>query len=152
MPFVGAQVLGAITLCAGISILFVGLRQRRNSSRAANSTRPESTPPVPNRANTAAQVFRLSSEASPVKSAQMTQQQKIAAALARAGRSNSDMWTPSSSVATAATDTADSVPTASPSVEVFETEATDSSLKSNLLILIGVALAIAGLYFFLPLR
>jgi|SRR5271166_96970 len=90
----GPQLLCAIGFGAGVAIFFYGLRLRRalstipnSDSNATNSDHialaAHPAPAVPS-----VQIIRLSPDAAPMKSSEMTQQQKIAAALARAGIPN----------------------------------------------------------------
>jgi len=89
----------AIGFCVGVVMFLYGLRRKSNATYP--TFLPESKPAVPRRDRlqpsppspvSNVQIVRLSPETGTVKSADMTQQQKIAAALLKAGISNSPSW------------------------------------------------------------
>ncbi len=93
------QALGAVGFCSGVGIFTYGYRQHQVliKVRALPDSKPANlnleSPGQPNaRASGNPVLIRLSPELSLVKSADMTQQQKIAAALHRAGTSNTTAW------------------------------------------------------------
>src|SRR5215472_1387852 len=99
-PNLALQFVRVFGFCLGIAIFLRGLRSRRTrvqasvssasiSSRANGRSFPPRTEEV---AAPLREIIRLSPEPVPMKSAEMTQQQKIAAALARAGTSHSTAW------------------------------------------------------------
>jgi hypothetical protein len=92
------ELLCAVGFCLGVAIFLRGLRLRR----AWASVPPASMSSKPNayssqrtedvEAHPIQDTIRLSADPVPMKSAEMTQQEKIAAALARAGTSHSTDW------------------------------------------------------------
>ena len=136
---------------AGLATLTQGLRLRRNrqpsnstSSIAATLTRLSAA----ETSTSEQEAIRLSAETGPTKSADMSQQQKIAAALARAGISNS-AWMHASTEATVQTlekpVESDSAATPALSGEVTEHLPEPSNRRGNLLVWCGLALAVVSL-------
>src|SRR5579864_7158500 len=88
----GVRVLCTIGSCAGLIVVLFGLRLNRKAPNASQeppsapteaspiSQEPPAQPPA-----AAQQIIRLTANRSAIKSSEMSQQQKIAAALDRAG-------------------------------------------------------------------
>jgi hypothetical protein len=91
-----------IGFCAGIYLFFRGFRLRRRLILATPSSKAHGNFPddsvlaeegiAPVSHPSPAQIIRLSTEASPTKAADMTQQQRIAAALMKAGVTTPAAW------------------------------------------------------------
>ena len=133
---------------AGLATFTRGLRLRRNGqpSHSTGSTLATLTRLSAAGASTSAQeMIRLSAEASSTRSADMTQQQKIAAALARAGISNS-AWMHGSSEGTVQTlekpEKSDHPATPTLPGEVTEHLPKLSNRRGTLLVWCGLALAV----------
>lgn len=146
----GVQILCVIGICVGIAMFLCGLRLRHSSSAAVSTQQEQIRTRLPGE-NTSVQAIRRSSKLNPAKSVHMTQQQKITAALALAGKSSPKPSTESSLQVALAKGEVSAVPTDSP-VEIIETEKTDCGLKHKLLISIGLAITLASLLLFLTLR
>lgn len=133
--------------CLGIAMLTSGLRARRNqisasignSPIAPSSTQQLATDSAPPRH----EVIRLSSDIGPTRSADMTQQEKIAAALTRAGVSLSDPWKGTSAVAVETPDEAES---ASPATTAGT--ASPASHQAKVLLWCGIVISVASLWLF----
>ena len=106
-PNLALQFLCAVGFCLGIAIFLRGLRLRRNRVRHQLHRKASASPVLisprasgyafPQRTEMVASdpirgIIRLTPAPVPMKSAEMTQQQEIAAALARAGTSHSTAW------------------------------------------------------------
>lgn len=159
-----ALLLCLIGLCFGAAGFLRGLRLRRIRAHAPDSFQPisweadrpfldrtEKTTPDPIQ-----EIIHLSSDPVPMKSAEMTQQQKIAAALARAGTSHSSAWIrESSGVAVEATEPDPSENQTTPVQKVHSTPFTPTPKFadiSHLLIWSGVALAVLCCYLLVTSR
>ncbi len=119
---ISLRILSAVTLCAGVLAFLKGLRFRRTTARAgsrdtAGQSRSDQSP---NAALESSEVIRLSTNTVSGTSTSMTQQQRIAAAMQRAGMPNPAAWsTPhadaagasSTAVLEAPPSTAENVPT-----------------------------------------
>ena len=100
----GLRLLCTISSGAGFAGILLGLRFDRKVQRSSQEACTDTVAPDSSHESSPAEfygtqeVIQLSSDAGPTKSADMTQQQKIAAALIRAGATNSGAWsTPLSS-------------------------------------------------------
>jgi hypothetical protein len=99
------RTLYAIAFCTGLAALFAGFRRSRaRPTESANSvpSKPDSNPHTPppsapvDSADSTPQVIRLSVPPVGARSVEMSQQEKVAAALIRAGLSNPTSWTDAS--------------------------------------------------------
>lgn len=162
-PNLALRLLCVIGLCFGGASFLRGLRLRRIRAHAPDSSQPiweaksrfldrtEKTAPDPIQ-----EIIHLSSDPVPMKSAEMTQQQKIAAALARAGTSHSSAWIrESSGVAVEATEPDPTENQTTPVLEVHSTPLTPTPKfadSSHLLIWSGLALAVLCCYLLVTFR
>ena len=96
---VGVRLLCTIGSCAGLIVVLFGLRLNRrvrSSSQEAHSpsadARPIAQAPPAQPPAEAQQIIRLTTSPGAVRSSEMSQQQKIAAALDRAGITTSASW------------------------------------------------------------
>lgn len=161
------QVLCVIGFFSGIVMLVYGLRLRPTSlnspvssgSKATNLNHGSLVRPVSTSAIGTVRIIRLSSQLGPLKSVEMTQQQKIATALKNAGATPA-AWgqtetcdasdrTPSVQVAPSATVTTTAEKIAHEPA-VHET-IPNRNRKSILMIWTGSAVALLSLYFFLSI-
>jgi hypothetical protein len=158
-PSLALQFLCAVGFCLGAAIFLRGLRLRRTRIQVPASRDSISWEtnrhPFPQRTDKVAaappqEITRLSLDPAPMKSAEMSQQQKIAAALARAGMSRSTAWSEGSTGVAVETDEPDPFePTAVPIQELHAAQlmpATESTRTSHLLILCGLAVALVSCY------
>lgn len=156
----GLRLLCTIGSCAGFAIVLIALRlERKPRISSQESTSQSATPDStrePSPADSAAeqQIIQLSTDPDPAQSSDMSQQQKIAAALGRAGMANSAGWshlTPSRTP-TAVVDP----PTESPTTSLHTPDQIPtqehSTLTRKLLVLGGLALALLSLILFVTLR
>lgn len=130
--------------CLGILIVVFGLHARRKQASVANGN-SSAAPSLPQRraSESSAQmheVIRLSSSTAPTRSSEMTQQEKIAAALTRAGVSLSDPWKQTSAVALESPDEAESESPTPSAVTV-----SPASHKANVLLGCGIIMSMASL-------
>jgi hypothetical protein len=158
----GLRLLCTISSCAGLLIVLFGLRLNRktsHSSQKRDSQPADATPihqaPTVQSPAAAQQVIHLTNTPGPVRSSDMSQQQKIAAALGRAGISNSASWSrPESSPPITVQETAPGSPASrsdtSPADNPMQTHT--SSLIRKLLMLGGSMLALISLIVFLTIR
>ena len=157
----GLRLLCTIGSCAGLVVVLFGLRFSRKASQELHSP-PADVPPIhelpPAEVPAAAQqTIRLTTDPGPTRSSEMSQQQKIAAALGRAGISNSASW--SSPVQSAPPTTQHGVPVGRspltrlvlpPDASPIQTKS--SSLIRKLFLLGGSMLALISLIVFLTIR
>jgi len=159
--------LGAFGFCVGVVMFLLGLRPNRVSLRTA--ALPESKPAIPNPdplepplSASNIRVIRLSPDPGQLRSADMTQQQKIAAALHKAGISNSPSWSnaedsgSANASSTVQVMTAPSQPAIENSSEVIRKAApqktnTGSPALKRFLLWAGAALALMSLLLLLRL-
>ena len=158
------RLLCAVGSCAGLVVVLFGLRFNRKTSHSSQELHspPADAPPIhqlpPAEVPAAAQqTIRLTTDPGPTRSSEMDQQQKIAAALGRAGISNS---------ALCSNPVESSPPTTQPEVPVSRSTLTrpvlpldDSPIQTNssslirkLFILGGSVLALISLVVFLTIR
>jgi hypothetical protein len=159
----GLHLLCTIGSCAGVLIVLFGFwlnRKATHSSQECDSP-PTDAPaihdaPTAQSPAAAQQIIHLTSTPGPVRSSDMSQQQKIAAALGRAGISNSASWSlaessPPITVQETAPGTSPATRSdASPADTPTQTHS--SSLIRKLLLLGGSMLALIGLIAFLTIR
>jgi hypothetical protein len=158
----GLHLLCTISSCVGLLIVLFGLRlnrKRTHSSQERDSQPVDATAihqaPTVQSPAAAQQVIHLTSTPGPVRSSDMSQQQKIAAALGRAGISNSASWLrPESSPPITVQRTAPGSPSSrsdtSPADNPMQTHSL--SLIRKLLLLGGSMLALISLIVFLTIR
>ena len=151
----GVRVLCTIGSCAGLVIVLFGLQLNRKARSA--SQEPPSAPaearPIPQEAlaqpsAAAQQIIRLTTtNPGAIRSSEMSQQQKIAAALDRAGIATSAAWSnpaPSSEPATE-----QQTPAIAPDQPLAQTH---SSILRKMFLLGGSMLALISLVVFLAIR
>lgn len=103
LNFAGLRLLCAIGSCAGFAVVMFGLRFDRKPQMAASESGVQSvdatSEPGEPRAESSElpQIVHLSIEPAPSRSSEMSQQEKIAAALIRAGISNAAWSSPTAS-------------------------------------------------------
>jgi len=168
----GPQLLCTTGFGAGIAVFFYGLRLRRNLSSAADYESKTTS----NNGNSIAEpvtaislppmqeIIRLSPDQLPLKSSEMTQQQKIAAALARAGIPNlaarieaqpgaEDSSPIAVEVARDLPRTENSsAPASAPNTTGIRSNNRSAVFQYNLMLLVGPLLSLISLYLFLSLR
>ena len=135
----GVRVLCTIGSCAGLVIVLFGLQLNRKARSA--SQEPPSAPAA------AQEIIRLTTNSGAIRSSEMSQQQKIAAALDRAGIATSAAWSnpaPSSEPATE-----QQTPAIAPDQPLAQTH---SSILRKMFLLGGSMLALISLIVFLAIR
>lgn len=160
-PNLALQFLCVMELCLGVAILFRGLRLRRIRANVLPSPHP--TPWKTNGSflqhikqdipDPIEEIIRLSPDPVSMKSAEMTQQQKIAAALARAGTSHSASWLHESTAVATEPDPSEQETTTVR--EVHSAPLTPQPKFANisqLLIWSGLALALLSCYLLVTIR
>lgn len=156
----GLRLLFTIGSGAGFALILLGLllnRTVRHSSQeshlesagagsAHESSPTESCAPQP--------IIQLSADPGPSQSSDMSQQQKIAAALTRAGVANSAGWStpPPSRAATAVMDPPAGTPTAGDRTPDSITRSAHSTWTHKLILLAGSALLLVSLILFFTIR
>ncbi|PYX64878.1 MAG: hypothetical protein DMG78_30175 [Acidobacteria bacterium] len=150
----GVRVLCTIGSCAGLVIVLFGLQLNRKARSA--SQEPPSAPaearPIPQEAlaqpcAAAQEIIHLITNPGAIRSSEMSQQQKIAAALDRAGIATSAAWSnpaPSSEPATE-----QQTPAIAPDQPLAQTH---SSILRKMFLLGGSMLALISLIVFLAIR
>ena len=158
----GVRLLCIIGSCAGLIVVLFGLRlnrKARSSSQEPHSqlsdARPQETlaqPPVATQ-----QIIRLTTNPGATRSSEMNQQQKIAAALDRAGIATSTSWTnpasfcqPTTDQETPAGPSTTTRPAIAPDQAPIRTHC--SSLIRKMFLLGGSMLALISLIVFLTIR
>jgi hypothetical protein len=141
---IGGFIAGLVSFTRGLR-----LRRKEQGSQSAGSTPGTlTTLSAAEASNSAQELIRLSTETVPTKSADMTQQQKIAAALARAGISNSAWMRQSSELAVQTLEKPEESDSAAPpalSGEVTDHFPKPSNRRGNLLVWCGLVLAVVSL-------
>jgi hypothetical protein len=151
----GLRVLCTIGGCAGLIVVLFGLRlnrQARNSSQEPPSEPTKANPmpqePLAQSPAAAQQIIRLTTaNAGTIRSSTMSQQQKIAAALDRAGIATPATW--SNPAPLSEPTTKQQNPAISPSQPPAETH---SSILRKMFLLGGSMLALISLIVFLTIR
>ena len=156
-PDLALQFLSVVGSCLGVAIFLRGLRLRRAWIQASSKANADSSQRTENvAAHPTQETIRLTTDLLPVKSAEMTQQQKIAAALARAGTSHSTgRGHESTGVAVEATepDPLEQETTADEEVHSVQLKPTPiSAYTSHLLIWCGLALAVLSCCLLVTIR
>jgi len=157
----GLSLLPTAGGCAAFAVVLFGLdldRKPRSPSQECNSQSPTpSSAPEPHAAESSEegeqQVIHLPANPVPVRSSEMSQQQKVAAALSRAGIAYSAVWShPMPSRPTPAVIGGPSEPpTTNHSGDAISPHE-PSALNGKLLLLGGLMLALGSLILFLALR
>jgi hypothetical protein len=160
----GLRFLCFIGSCAGLVVVLFGLRLSRkesNSSRephfAPADALPIQQPPGTQSPAAARQVIDLTTQPGPTRSAEMSQQEKIAAALGRAGMARLASWSspasscqPTTEWETLAAPSRATPPVTSQDRDPIHTQS--SSLIRKLFLLGGSMLALVSLIVFLTIR
>jgi hypothetical protein len=149
----GVRVLCTIGSCAGLIVVLFGLRLNRkalNASQEPPSAPTEASPisqePPAQSPAAAQQIIRLTTtNPGSIKSSEMSQQQKIAAALARAGIATSATWSNQAQLSEPITQQQTPVPDQPPTQ-------THSSILRKMFLLGGAMLALISLIVFLTIR
>jgi nucleoid-associated protein YgaU len=150
----GVRVLCTIGSCAGLVIVLFGLqlnRKARNSSQGPPSAPAEACPmpqePPAQPLAAAQEIIRLTTNPGAIRSSQMSQQQKIAAALDRAGIATSATW--SNPAPSSEPTTEPQTPAIAPDQAPVQTH---SSILRKMFLLGGSMLALISLIVFLTIR
>jgi hypothetical protein len=154
----GLRLLCGIGGCAGFTIVWFGLRLERNPRSSSQESRPEADESDSAQEYATAQscaqpeVIHLSTDPSPARSSEMTQQERIAAALNRAGMTSSGRPQPEIRTASALLES----PTESVTKSAQNLDAkplpSRSGLKTKLILLAGTTLALLSLISLFALR
>lgn len=154
----GLRLLCTISSCAGFAGILLGLRFDRKGQRSSQESHsdlgPDSFHESPAEVRGTQEVIQLSNDPGPTKSSDMSQQQKIAAALTRAGINNSVAWpTPASSRAAAAVmDPPPEPPIASDRTPDNVSVSEHSTLPRRVILLGGIILFLLSLILFFAIR
>jgi hypothetical protein len=159
----GVGLLCTIGSCAGLIVVLFGLRfnrKARGSSQEAHSPITDAPPiaqaPLASPPAVAQQIIRLTTNPGAIRSSEMSQQQKIAAALDRAGITASASWTNPASLSETATEqetfAAPSTPRPAIAPEQAPIQTHSSSLIRKMFLLGGSMLALISLIVFLAIR
>jgi hypothetical protein len=150
----GVRLLCTIGSCAGLIIVLFGLRLNRKALNA--SQEPPSAPaearPIPQEPfaqppAAAQQIIRLTTNPGAIRSSEMSQQEKIAAALDRAGIATSASW--SNPAPSSEPTTEQQTPANAPDQAPVQTH---SSTLQKMFLLGGSMLALISLIVFLTIR
>jgi hypothetical protein len=158
LHFAGLRLLCAIGGCAGFMVVLLGLRLERKKRCAPQEFRPDSAEaeatekPATAQSIVLPEVIQLSTISGPARSSEMTQQQKIAAALSRAGMTNSGWSQPEIYTATALLEPPVGSVTKPDPMEDFLPLPPPSNFKRKLILLAGATLALLSLGLLLILR
>ena len=156
----GALNLGEVRLlctigsCAGLIVVLCGLRlnrKARNASLETHSAPAEAPPispePLAQSPSSAQQIIRLTSNPGAIRSSEMSQQQKIAAALDRAGITTPASWSNPAPLSEPTTE--QHSPAIAPDQAPVQTH---SSTLRKMFLLGGSMLALISLIVFLTIR
>jgi hypothetical protein len=148
----GVRLLCTIGSCAGLIVVLFGLRlnrQPRSSSQEPHSPLSDARPqePLAQPPTTAQQIIHLTTNSGAVRSSEMSQQQKIAAALDRAGIANSATWSNPAPLSEPPTE--QQTPAIAPDQAPVQTH---SSTLRKMFLLGGSMLALISLIVFLTIR
>lgn len=163
------RLAGALGFSIGLTAFLLALNRPRTNSTSLSpepiSENPSSDSPALHDSSlqeaSAPQVIRLSLPSISSRSTEMTQQQKVAAALLRAGIANPAAWTDSSADRTGENSTSTSTAIAEPlALPASQTSAPQSQPQNQpgltwgrkLLLFAGLSLALVSLYVFLRIR
>jgi hypothetical protein len=154
----GLRLLCGIGGCAGFTIVWLGLRLERNPLRSCQESRPESDESDSAQEYATApscalpEVIHLSTDPGPARSSEMTQQQRIAAALSRGGMTNSGRPQPEIHTATTLLESPTGSVTKSDQNRKAEPLPSPSGFKAKLILLAGTTLALLSLISLFTLR
>jgi hypothetical protein len=165
------RILYAIAFCIGLAATFFGFRRSRAlpiKSDNAEQPRQDSNSEVPatvaqaESADSTPQVIRLSLSPVAARSTEMSQQQKVAAALVRAGIPNPASWTESphleDATSTAKSESSSTIsdPAVVPATRYLKPSQQQNSATpgflTKLLLISGALTALVSLYLFLRIR
>ena len=150
----GVRLLCTIGSCAGLIVVLFGLRLNRKARKASLETpsapaeaHPISQEPLAQSPSAAQQIIRLTSNPGAIRSSEMSQQQKIAAALDRAGIATSAAWSNPAPLSEPTTErqTSAIAPNQAPAQA-------HSSILRKMFLLGGSMLALISLIVFLTIR
>jgi len=154
----GLRLLCAIGGCAGFAVILLGLRRARREQSSSQESRPESGEANSARESATVEsrplqeVIHLSAGPGPARSSEMTQQQRIAAALSRAGMTNSGWSQPEIHTASALLDPPSESATESDHTQGAQPLQPPSGFKRKVILLAGTMLALLSLVLLLILR
>ena len=154
----GLRLLCGIGGCAGFTIVWLGLRLEHKARRSSQESRPECDESDSAQEYASAQscalpeVIHLSTDSGPARSSEMTQQQKIAAALNRAGMTGSGRPQPEIRTATALLESPTEFVTKSALNLDAKPLPSPSGFKTKLILLAGTTLALLSLISLFTLR
>jgi predicted component of type VI protein secretion system len=159
----GVRLLCTIGSCAGLIVFLLGLwlnRKARSSSQEPHSKLtdacPRSQEPPGQPPLAAQQIIRLTTNPGATRSSEMSQQQRIAAALDRAGIATSASWSNPAPLSEPATEqeppAASSTPSPAIAPEQAPIQTHSSSLIRKMFLLGGSMLALISLIVFLTIR
>jgi hypothetical protein len=150
----GVRLLCTIGSCAGLIVVLFGLRLNRkalNASQEPPSAPAEARPipqePLAQPPAAAPQIIRLTTNPGAIKSSEMSQQEKIAAALDRAGIATSASWSNPAPLSEPTTE--QQTPAIAPNPAPVKTH---SSTLQKMFLLGGSMLALISLIVFLTIR
>lgn len=147
----GVRLLCTLGSCAGLIVVLLGLRlsrKARNSSQEPPSQLSDARPQEPLAQPAAAQqIIRLTTNPGAIRSSEMSQQQKIAAALDRAGIATSASWPTPAALSEPTTE--QQTPAFAPDLPPVQTH---SSTLRKMFLLGGSMLALISLIVFLTIR
>lgn len=148
----GVRLLCTIGSCAGLIVVLFGLRLNRKAR--SSSPEPASQPsdahpqePLPQPPSAAQQIIRLTTNPGATRSSEMSQQQKIAAALDRAGLATPASWSNPAPLSEPPTE--QHTPDIAPDQGSVQTH---SSILRKMFLLGGSMLALISLIVFLTIR
>jgi hypothetical protein len=150
----GVRLLCTIGSCAGLIVVLFGLRLNRKACNPSQD--PPSAPaekrPIPQEPpaqppSAAQQIIRLTTNPAAARSSEMSQQQKIAAALERAGLATSASWSNPAPLSEPTTE--QHPPAIAPDQAPVQTH---SSILRKMFLLGGSMLALISLIVFLTIR
>jgi hypothetical protein len=148
----GVRLLCTISSCAGLIVVLFGLRlnrKARSSSQEPPSQLSNAHPqePLAQPSSAAQQIIRLTTNPGATRSSEMSQQQKIAAALDRAGIATSASWSNPAPLSESPTE--QQTPDIAPDQGSVQTH---SSTLRKMFLLGGSMLALISLIVFLTIR
>lgn len=146
LNLVGVRLLCTIGSCVGLIVVLFGLRLNRKA-RNSSQEPPISPDPIAQPPSAVPQIIRLTTNPGATRSSDMSQQQKIAAALDRAGLATSATWSNPAPLSEPTTQqqTPAIVPDQAPAQ-------THSSILRKMFLLGGSMLALISLIVFLTIR
>jgi len=150
----GVRLLCTIGSCCGLIVVLFGLRLNRKARSASPEppsqpaeARPNPQEPLSQSPAAPQQIIRLTANPGAIRSSEMSQQQKIAAALDRAGIATSATWSNQAPLSEPTTEQQ------TPAIAPDQTPAqTHSSILRKMFLLGGSMLALISLIVFLTIR